>query len=75
MPKPSWPLDVCKAKVAGKWGKEARHYLGDVLYEELLNSELLVLCATQDDSIDPANVVRTLNDGRSQIIDEINREG
>jgi hypothetical protein len=75
MAKQPWPLDICKTKVAGKWGKEARHYLGDVLYEELLNSELLVLCALQDDTIDPANVVRILNDGRSQIINEINKEG
>jgi hypothetical protein len=74
MPKPPWPLAICKDKVAGKWGKEARHYLGDVLYEELLNSELLLLCATQDDSIDPANIVRILNDGRSQIIDETTKE-
>jgi hypothetical protein len=74
VPKSPWPLDICKARVAAKWGNEARHYLGDVLYENLLNAELLLLLSAQDDTSDPAAVVRVLSDGRSQIIDEINRE-
>jgi|KBSMisStandDraft_5_1062788.scaffolds.fasta_scaffold03025_8 hypothetical protein len=74
MPKQVWPLDVCKEAVARRWGKEARYLFGEVLYEALLNEALLLHLNAQDESIDPATIVRVLTDGRSQIIDEINKE-
>jgi hypothetical protein len=70
MPRP-WPLERCIQAVATKWGREARHILGDVLYEATLNSELLLILSAQDTSTNPETVVRALTDGRSQIIDEI----
>ena len=70
--KKGWPLDHCKEAVANKWGKEARHLLGDELYEALLNEALLLLLTAQDEATDPATVVRVLTDGRRQIIDHIN---
>lgn len=75
MPKRNdWPLDHCKTTVASKWGKEARHLLGEELYEALLNEALLLLLSAQDEHADPATVVRVLADGRRQIIDYINEE-
>lgn len=74
MPKPPWPLDHCKGAISSKWGKQARHYLGDVLYETALNAELLLLLSTQDDEVNPATLVRILTDGRRQIIDEMIKE-
>lgn len=70
--KSQWPLSHCRDSAARKWGREARHNLGDVLYETLLNAELLLLLSTQDDTADPATLVRILTDGRRQIIDELN---
>ena len=74
MPRNNWPLSHCKDAVASKWGKEARHLLGDVLYEALLNEALLLLLNAQDEHAKPETVVRVLRDGRRQIIEYIYEE-
>lgn len=72
----TFPIDTLMERVRAKYGVPAiqvREQLGDNLFETILNSELTLLCCTQDESIDPANIVRILRQGRDQIIDYINR--
>ncbi len=71
MAKDPFPLDTCKEAVARRWGNEPRTKLGDTLYEALLNSALVILSANQDESIEPATIVRILRQGRTQIIEEM----
>lgn len=75
MPRADWPLSHCKEQVERKWGKEARHLLGETLYGSLLNSELLLLLAAQDESISADTLMASARTGRSQIIDEVTENG
>jgi len=69
--KQPWPLDYCKARVAATWGGEARHLLGAVIYEALLNEQLLLLLFGQDESVSSDRIAEVLRDGRRQIVEEL----
>lgn len=49
--------------------------LGTEMQSAILSERLLILCDAQDESVDPATIVRILNQGRTWIIDWVNARG
>lgn len=64
-------VKTCREAVERRWGKEVRENVGDVVYEALLNSALVNTCTGQDESVDPAAIVRVMREARAGIIDLI----
>jgi hypothetical protein len=63
-------VDECFKKVNFMFHTDdVRALVSREVHEALVNSQLLILCAAQDESTDPATVVRILNEGRTEIID------
>jgi len=70
-PKQHPVVKTCQEAVGRRWGKEARENVGDVVYEALLNSALVNICTGQDESVDPAAIVKVMREARSGIIEVI----
>lgn len=69
MPTPANSIvDRCINYAEDRWGKDARARLGETLYWALVNEQVLIFAAGQDESIHDSTIRRIVVEGYAEIL-------